>query len=135
MSVNQKIANVNGTTYVINAFVGTKGFTLLAKLTKYATPIISEMSKLQGTIKEDGAVDDLAKDIDLGSIMQNLFFDGTDGFVELVFDLVRDVQKDGMTINIDTEFKKNYTSLLQLALEVIKLNYDDVFQKLGIRFE
>ena len=123
----QKVVTVNGNVYVINAFSSSVGFPILAKLTKYATPIIAEMSKVSESEQKE--------DIDLSAIMQNLFFDGTDGFVELVFSLIKDVQKDGMKINIDTEFKMNYVAMLELALEVIKLNFNDVFQKLGIRFD
>jgi hypothetical protein len=124
----QKVVTVNGSIYVINAFPSSVGFPLLAKLTKYATPIIAEMTKVS---EKEGA----EEDIDLSAIMQNLFFDGTEGFVELVFSLIKDVQKDGMKINIDIEFKMNYVAMLELALEVIKLNFNDVFQKLGIRFD
>lgn len=126
MSINQKIVNINDTSYIINAFVGTKGFKLLAKVTKYSAPVIAQLAEQEETEREN---------IDIGSILQGLFFEGTDEFVNLVFELVSDVEKDGSKINIDKEFKQNYMALLELALEVIKLNYSDVFQKLGMNLD
>lgn len=121
--MKQEIVNVNGVSYILHPFKGQKGFKLLGRLTKYATPVIVGMTSTEEN-----------EDVDIQSILQNLFLEGTDDFVDLVFDLVRDAQKDGMVINVDTEFQQNYTALLQLSLEVIKLNYNDVFQKLGINF-
>lgn len=119
--MEQTIVNINGNAYILHPFKGRKGFQLMGKLTKYATPIIVGMSDQEN--------------VDVSSIMQNLFLEGTDEFVNLIFELVADVQKDGMGINPDIEFKQNYMTLLKLALEVIKLNYADVFQQLGIDFE
>lgn len=119
--MEQKIANINGVSYIINPFKGRKGFQLLGRLTKHATPIIAGMQD--------------SENVDISSIVRNLFAEGTEDFVNLCFDLITDVQKDGMQINVDLEFRQNYFAILELALEVIKLNYNDVFQKLGINFE
>ena len=124
MSINQKIVNINDRAYIIDAFVGTKGFSILARLSKYATPIIAALAE-----KGEG------EEIDLSPALQTLFFEGTEDFVKLVFDLIQDVNVDGQKINIDKEFKQNYIALLTLAAEVIKLNYNDVFQKLGMNFD
>lgn len=119
--LEQHIKEINGVHYTITPFVGTKGFKYLGRLTKYATPLV-------------GALAQQGEDVDLASIIQNLFFEGTDEFVSLILELVSDVHRDGMKINPDIEFKKNYMTLLELALEVIKINYEDVFTKLGISF-
>lgn len=119
--MEQKIVNINGNAYILHPFKGRKGFQLLGRLTKHAAPVISGMTD--------------SENVDVAGIIRNLFLEGTDEFVSLIFDLISDVQKDGMQINVDSEFKQNYMSLLELALEVIKLNYNDVFQKLGINFE
>lgn len=129
MSINQKIVNINDKPYVINAFTGRKGFTLLAKVSKFAAPIIGELTNQREKDDEGKELD-----INLTPVFQSLFYDGTQGFVDLVFELVEDVECEGYKINIDSHFKLNYVGLLELALEVIKLNYDDVFQKLGMKF-
>lgn len=135
--INQHIVTINDKPYVISAFVGTKGFKLLAKLTKYATPVIASLMEVRGKVDEDGNLieDDAIANLDLSGMMHNLFLDGTDGFVDLVLDLVADVESGGMKINVDTEFKKNYMSLVKLAFEVVKYNYADVFQELGMNIE
>ena len=119
--LEQHIKEINGKHYTITPFVGTKGFKYLGRLTKYATPLV-------------GALAQQGEDVDLPAIIQNVFFEGTDEFVSLILELVSDVHRDGMKINPDVEFKKNYMTLLELALEVIKINYEDVFTKLGISF-
>lgn len=126
MTIKQKIVNIDDQPYIINAFVGEKGFKLLARLSKYATPIIGALS--QAVVEEDGE----EKDIDLTPVLQNLFYDGTEDFTALVFDLIRDVEKDGQKINIDKEFQMRYVPMLMLVAEVVKFNYSDVFQKLGL---
>jgi hypothetical protein len=128
MTIKQKIVNIDDQPYIINAFVGEKGFKLLARLSKYATPIIGALS--QASVSEDSE-----EDIDLTPVLQNLFFDGTDDFTALVFDLIRDVEKDGQKINIDKEFQMRYVPMLMLVAEVVKFNYSDVFQKLGLNLE
>lgn len=128
MAIKQKIVNIDDQAYIINAFVGEKGFKLLARLSKYATPIIGALSQMPEEGGEEAG-------IDLAPVLQNLFFEGTDEFTALVFDLVRDVEKDGQKINIDKEFQMRYIPLLMLVVEVIKFNYSDVFQKLGLNLE
>lgn len=128
MSIKQKIVNIDDQPYIINAFVGEKGFKLLARLSKYATPIIGALSQAATSENDD-------EDIDLTPVLQNLFFDGTEDFTNLVFDLIRDVEKDGQKINIDKEFQLRYIPMLMLVAEVVKFNYSDVFQKLGLNLK
>ena len=53
----------------------------------------------------------------------------------LIIELVKDVQADGTSINFSKEFSQNYDALLLLALEVIKLNFFDSFQRLVTNFK
>lgn len=136
----QKIVNVNGTDYIINAFTSDKGLPLLARVTKIFGPVVAEMMKAKTLLDDEGnpIVDEdgsLVEDIDFGSLFQTLFFEGTEGVVALVNDLIRDVSKGGVTINIGKEFQLNYVAMLELAVEVVKFNFKDVFQRLGFNFQ
>ena len=44
--------------------------------------------------------------------------------------MVSDVSVDGSRVDFDTEFTQNYDALLKLVVEVLKLNYQDSFQRL-----
>ena len=125
--MKQEIIQVNGQAYIAHAFVGRKGFKMLTRLSKIVSPVIAELTKGQTGGQELGM-----GDVDIGAILKQLFVNGTDEVDDLIFDLVADVQKDGMRIDVDKEFMLNYAALVELAIAVAKFNYQDVFQKLGM---
>lgn len=132
--INQKTVKVKDTTYTINAFVGKKGFQLLGRLTTILAPVVPELAREQDVeLDKDGNPVEGSMSIEwIGNILKQLLITGSDNVTDLILDLVQDVEKDGRVINVDSEFKCNYFALLQLAMEVVKLNYSDVFQELGM---
>ncbi len=50
----------------------------------------------------------------------------------LVEELLSETYKGNMKLNFDKEFSGNMSGVYKLAFEVVKLNYSDLFQMLGI---
>lgn len=135
--INQKTVRIKDNTYTINAFVGTKGFQLMGRLSAVLAPVIPVLGREQDVeLDEEGNPVEGSMSMEwIGDVLKQLLLTGSDNVTSLVLDLVRDVEKDGRVINPDTEFKCNYFSLLQIAMEVIKLNYSDVFLELGMNIQ
>ena len=120
----QSIKNINDRAYVINAFMGEEGWGYIPRLTKYIFPFISF------------AFNDEAKDEEVvGKLMELCSGENAKEVQALVKELVKDVQVDGGQVNFNKEFAQNYDALLLLAMEVIKLNYFDSFQRLVTNFK
>lgn len=120
----QAIKTINDRTYVINAFTGLTGWGFIPRLTKYVFPFIG--FAFNPDMKDEDVIKQMM-DICSGENALEV--------QNLIVELVRDVQADGTTINFEKEFAQNYDALLLLALEVIKLNYFDSFQRLVTNFK
>lgn len=119
----QSIKTINDRVYTINAFRGEKGWEFLPKLTKYVFPFIG----LLGGSSEDGGM----SDEEAGSALMSLLSgDNAKEITHLIKDLVSEIEVNGMKIDFSNEFEDNYDALLILAIEVIKLNYSNSFQRL-----
>ena len=116
---NQKVININGKSYLINAFKGRQGWGYLPRLTKYVFPFIGYMFNED---KDDSDVSD--------QLMSILSGENAKEVEQLIYELVEHVQVNNSNINFDFEFEQNYDALILLFIEVIKLNYFDSFQRL-----
>lgn len=116
---NQKVININGKAYLINAFKGRQGWSYLPRLTKYVFPFIGYLFNED---KDDSDVSD--------QLMSILSGENAKEVEQLIFELVENVQVNNSNINFDFEFEQNYDALILLFIEVIKLNYFDSFQRL-----
>lgn len=120
---SQKIINIDDDTYVINAFLASKGLRIKAKLIKYAG---TSLSDALGAEDESTIIDLISK----------VFTDMTeDQYVELVKEIMSGVTKNNMAIDFDKEFQLNYGNLFKMIKEVLQFNYNDLFSLLGINVD
>ncbi len=115
----QTIITINERTYIINAFKGLKGWSYLPRLTKYIFPFIGFI------FNKDSTDDDV-----IATLVSLLSGENAKEVEQLIIEMVSDVNVDGSRVDFDTEFAQNYDALLKLAVEVLKLNYQDSFQRL-----
>lgn len=115
----QTIITINERTYIINAFKGLKGWSYLPRLTKYIFPFVGFI------FNQDSTDDDV-----IATLVSLLSGENAKEVEQLIIEMVSDVNVDGSRIDFDTEFAQNYDALLKLAVEVLKLNYEDSFQRL-----
>ena len=115
----QIIININDRTYIINAFKGLKGWSYLPRLTKYIFPFVGFI------FNRDSTDDDV-----IATLVSLLSGENAKEVEQLIVEMVSDVNVDGSRIDFDTEFTQNYDALLKLVVEVLKLNYQDSFQRL-----
>lgn len=115
----QTIITINERTYIINAFKGLKGWSYLPRLTKYIFPFIGFI------FNRDSTDDDV-----IATLVSLLSGENAKEVEQLIIEMVSDVNVDGSRIDFDTEFTQNYDALLKLVVEVLKLNYEDSFQRL-----
>ena len=115
----QTIITINERTYIINAFKGLKGWSYLPRLTKYIFPFIGF------NFNRDSTDDDV-----IATLVSLLSGENAKEVEQLIIEMVSDVNVDGSRIDFDTEFTQNYDALLKLVVEVLKLNYQDSFQRL-----
>ena len=80
-----------------------------------------------GGSSEDGGMSDEEAGIALMSLLSG---DNAKEITQLIKDLVSEIEVNGMKIDFSNEFEDNYDALLILAIEVIKLNYSNSFQRL-----
>lgn len=118
-SQNQKVVRINDKAYLINAFKGRIGWSYLPRLTKYVFPFIGYL------FNEDKTEDDIAE-----QLMLILSGENAKEVENLVLELIEDVQVNGSSIDVDSEFSQSYDTLILLFIEVIKLNYFTSFQRL-----
>lgn len=118
-SQNQKVVRINDKAYLINAFKGRIGWSYLPRLTKYVFPFIGYL------FNEDKSEDDIAE-----QLMLILSGENAKEVENLVLELIEDVQVNGSSIDVDSEFSQSYDTLILLFIEVIKLNYFTSFQRL-----
>lgn len=115
----QIIININDRTYIINAFKGLKGWSYLPRLTKYIFPFVGFI------FNRDSTDDDV-----IATLVSLLSGENAKEVEQLIIEMVSDVNVDGSRVDFDTEFAQNYDALLKLVVEVLKLNYQDSFQRL-----
>jgi len=115
----QTIITINERTYIINAFKGLKGWSYLPRLTKYIFPFVGFI------FNQDSTDDDV-----IATLVSLLSGDNANEVEQLIIEMVSDVSVDGSRVDFDTEFTQNYDALLKLVVEVLKLNYQDSFQRL-----
>lgn len=115
----QTIITINERTYIINAFKGLKGWSYLPRLTKYIFPFVGFI------FNRDSTDDDV-----IATLVSLLSGENAKEVEQLIIEMVSDVNVDGSRVDFDTEFAQNYDALLKLAVEVLKLNYQDSFQRL-----
>ena len=115
----QTIITVNERTYIINAFKGLKGWSYLPRLTKYIFPFVGFI------FNQDSTDDDV-----IATLVSLLSGENAKEVEQLIIEMVSDVNVDGSRVDFDTEFAQNYDALLKLVVEVLKLNYQDSFQRL-----
>lgn len=115
----QTIITINERTYIINAFKGLKGWSYLPRLTKYVFPFVGFF------FNQDSTDDDV-----IATLVSLLSGDNAKEVEQLIIEMVSDVNVDGSRVDFDTEFTQNYDALLKLVVEVLKLNYQDSFQRL-----
>ena len=115
----QTIITINERTYIINAFKGLKGWSYLPRLTKYVFPFVGFI------FNQDSTDDDV-----ITTLVSLLSGENAKEVEQLIIEMVSDVSVDGSRVDFDTEFTQNYDALLKLVVEVLKLNYQDSFQRL-----
>lgn len=115
----QTIITINERAYIINAFKGLKGWSYLPRLTKYIFPFVGFI------FNQDSTDDDV-----IATLVSLLSGENAKEVEQLIIEMVSDVNVDGGRIDFDTEFAQNYDALLKLVVEVLKLNYQDSFQRL-----
>ena len=115
----QTIITINERTYIINAFKGLKGWSYLPRLTKYVFPFVGFF------FNQDSTDDDV-----IATLVSLLSGENAKEVEQLIIEMVSDVSVDGSRVDFDTEFTQNYDALLKLVVEVLKLNYQDSFQRL-----
>ena len=115
----QTIITINERTYIINAFKGLKGWSYLPRLTKYIFPFVGFI------FNQDSTDDDV-----ITTLVSLLSGENVKEVEQLIIEMVSDVSVDGSRVDFDTEFTQNYDALLKLVVEVLKLNYQDSFQRL-----
>ena len=115
----QTIIAINERTYIINAFKGLKGWSYLPRLTKYIFPFVGFI------FNQDSTDDDV-----IATLVSLLSGENAKEVEQLIIEMVSDVNVDGSRVDFDTEFAQNYDALLKLVVEVLKLNYQDSFQRL-----
>lgn len=122
--MSQLNVTVKDVDYIINAFKGKQGFLLKAKLLKIVSPAL-------------GALRGAAEDADMVSVITAVVTEVVNRIdesetLDLIIELLSNVYKGSVKLNFDTEFAQNYSAIYLLLAEVIKFNYKDVFQTLGI---
>lgn len=119
--MNEVSININGEDYYIKQFQGRKSFMIKTKL-------LNVVGKGALALKE---VDDpLTLIVSLVSaVFENL---KPEESLALVEELLSETYKGNMKLNFDKEFSGNMSGVYRLAFEVVKLNYSDLFQMLGI---
>lgn len=122
--MTQHNVTVKDVDYIINAFKGKQGFILKAKLLKVVSPALAA---LRGTAEDADMVSVITAVV---SEVVNRIDEGET--LDLIIELLSNVYKGSVKVNFDTEFAQNYSAIYLLLAEVVKYNYKDVFQTLGI---
>lgn len=119
---NQKIVHVGDESYLVTAFLTSKGLRIKSRIIKYFGASLTEA--FSGDAEDDSTII---------SVIAGLFDQITEEqFVELTKDILSNVTKNNQMIDFEREFSKNYVNLYKLIKEVLEFNYSDLFSLLGI---
>ncbi len=119
---NQKVVHVGDESYLVTAFLTSKGLRIKSRIIKYFGASLTEA--FSGDAEDDSTII---------SVIAGLFDQITEEqFVELTKDILSNVTKNNQMIDFEREFSKNYVNLYKLIKEVLEFNYSDLFSLLGI---
>lgn len=124
MTVTRKTVEFNGTEYAIQAFVATKGIRIFTVLSKLIGPAFKALSEA----KDEDAASNLA----VSALLESMDDVAVD---DLMKQLMSGVTKNKEELNFDIEFMANYGLLVNLAKEVVSLNWGSLFNVLGTQDE
>lgn len=132
---SQKTVTVQGTEYMLNAFKGSQGITLLNKIRPLYMSALAKASEAQmrtSVILESGG--DVSGVQSAQAVLMLSISEGLDkvDVENLIKQLLSSVTKDSMQINIDLEFMCAYDKMLMLVWEVIQFNFGTVFTMTGL---
>ena len=120
MAIDQKVVELNGNEYIIDALPATKGSVVLKQWTKLLGPSVSHLfNPVEGENSMNKAVSALMESVDSVNLES------------LLKDLMASVTKNNVAINFDREFRGQYDLLFMLSKEVIEWNYGSLFQIAG----
>jgi len=132
---SQKTVTVQGTEYMLNAFKGSQGITLLNKIRPLYLSSLSKASEAQmrNTVIEESQ-GDMSGIQSTQAVLMTAISEGLDkvDVENLIKQLLSSVTKDSMQINIDLEFMCAYDKMLMLIWEVIQFNFGTVFTMTGL---
>lgn len=131
--MNEKSVNIRGNDYYIKAFQGKKAFLIKVKLMPLISKVLAAFSK--GDDKKE--VDSAPQEVNLVEVIakaaESIFTTlEPEKALSLVEEMLSETYKGNMKINFDCEFCANQAAIYELLFEVIKINYPDLFQMLGI---
>lgn len=119
---NQKVVHVGDESYLVTAFLTSKGLRIKSRIIKYFGASLTEA--FSGDAEDDSTII---------SVIAGLFDQITEEqFIELTKDILSNVTKNNQMIDFEREFSKNYVNLYKLIKEVLEFNYSDLFSLLGI---
>jgi len=122
---NQKVVHVGDESYLVTAFLTSKGLRIKSRIIKYFGASLTEA--FSGDAEDDSTII---------SVIAGLFDQITEEqFVELTKDILSNVTKNNQMIDFEREFSKNYVNLYKLIKEVLEFNYSDLFSLLGINVD
>jgi hypothetical protein len=135
MNIPQKTVTIQGTEYMITAFTGSVSITLLNKIRPLYMSAIAKASEAQmrtNVILESGG--DVSAIQSAQAVLMLAISEGLDkvDVSNLIKQLLSNVTKDSMNINIDFEFVCAYDKMLMLVWEVIQFNFGTVFTMTGL---
>ena len=133
MAFKQEIVNIKDSSYVINPFLFIEGKKIEAQLIRYMSPFMEKIL----AIKEDESKSATEAETEFSkalveALKETFTTHDIEEIVKFQCDVLAKVQKDGRTINLDTEFACEYDKCFELMKAVIMFNFKSVFQKLGI---
>ena len=114
MAAESKKVTIGENVYTITPFTAVKGMGYLKRILKIAGPALEELT---------------SEEVNVGAVINSVINKFDEEPVEqLVMDLTKGVLCNSEPLIFDTHFQQNYGELIELVTEVIKLNYNSVFQ-------
>lgn len=124
MSDNYKIVEIKDKKYILEPFLGKKGFKIKQKVVRILAPVLKEV----GTLKEENTILEYLA-VAVQSVMEH---SDDDSLFNLIEELLTGAKTESGKIDFDTEFSQNYVTLYKLVAEIVLYNYKDVFSELGM---
>ena len=120
MLLESRTVELGDSSYQITQFTATKGLKFFRNLTKHASPLVGLMGAKEG----DG--DAVTKSIE--ALMDQLGDDKIDSLIKDMVTASGFVGLDGQVPKFDYFFAGQYGKLITLITEIVKFNFEDVFQ-------